>query len=627
MALNIWLQEPVSVLNNSRHAPPDGSGPPHHAQRYRTRRRNSRRAARQRLNLEVLEGRCVPALYAVTDLGTLGGPHTYAYDLNQAGQVVGDSTIAAGGFMHAFLWDSGTMIDLGTLGGSHSSATGINDLGQVVGYASLPGDVSNHAFLVTPEGGVWFRDNNQDGRNDLMTDLGTLYGSDSSGASDINNSGQVVGTSADRAFLWDAVNGMTDLGAPTGFTDSSAAGINALGRVTGYAWYYEDESSWGSSVFLWDATNGMIALGTGPAYTNSTPTALNDVGQLVGYQSNPDLLTDYAFLWTPNSPNAPAGSFTDLGTLPGGFESYANGINNGGQVVGWSTVLGVDYFYEYHPFLWDASGGTVNLLGQIVPGSDAMPQFATAINDAGSILVDGHNAAQDRRAYLLTPVRSISITNATPVTEGQSGTTEATFTVTLSEPSDQTVTVDFVTANGSAAAGSDYQTASGTLTFTPGETSQTVTVQVNGDRRGETNETFFVTLSNATNAPIDDGQGVGTIVDDEPRISVSDVTMAEGPRNQTTLFTFTVTLSAPYDQPVTVSYRTVNGTAKSGEDYIAQSGTLTFAPGETTKTISIAVKGDSKRESNETFYLDLFGLSTNALFTKNRGIGTILNDD
>jgi hypothetical protein len=117
-------------------------------------------------------------------------------------------------------------------------------------------------------------------------------------------------------------------------------------------------------------------------------------------------------------------------------------------------------------------------------------------------------------------------------------------------------------------------------------------------------------------------------VDDEPRISISDVTRAEGKKGQTTLFTFTVTLSAAYDQAVTMSFRTVNGTAKtSNGDYIAKAGTLTFAPGETTTTITIEVKGDSKREANETFYLDLFGLSTNALFTKNRGLGTILNDD
>ena len=77
-----------------------------------------------------------------------------------------------------------------------------------------------------------------------------------------------------------------------------------------------------------------------------------------------------------------------------------------------------------------------------------------------------------------------------------------------------------------------------------------------------------------------------------------------------------------------MSYRTVNGTATSGSgDYVAKTGTLTFAPGETTKTITIEVKGDSKREANETFYLDLFGNSGNSLFTRFRGIGTILNDD
>ena len=70
------------------------------------------------------------------------------------------------------------------------------------------------------------------------------------------------------------------------------------------------------------------------------------------------------------------------------------------------------------------------------------------------------------------------------------------------------------------------------------------------------------------------------------------------------------------------------GAAKTSDsDYIAKTGTLTFAPGETTKTITIVVNGDSKKEADETFYLDLFGLSSNALFTKNRGLGTILNDD
>ena len=77
-----------------------------------------------------------------------------------------------------------------------------------------------------------------------------------------------------------------------------------------------------------------------------------------------------------------------------------------------------------------------------------------------------------------------------------------------------------------------------------------------------------------------------------------------------------------------MSFRTVDGTAKTSDsDYVAKTGTLTFAPGETTKTVTIVVNGDSKKELDETFYLDLFGNSGNSLFTKKRGLGTILNDD
>jgi hypothetical protein len=225
------------------------------------------------------------------------------------------------------------------------------------------------------------------------------------------------------------------------------------------------------------------------------------------------------------------------------------------------------------------------------------------------------------------PLPSVSVGDVTG-SEGNFATKAASFIVTLSAASSQPVTVAYATANGTAAAGSDYQAAFGTLTIPAGQTSGTIIVLMNGDRVAEANETFIVNLSSPAGATIADGQGVGTVVDDEPRVSISDVTKKEGKKGQTTLFTFTVTISAAYDQPVTMSFRTVDGTAKTGDnDYVAKTGTLTFAPGETTKTITIKVKGDSKRESNEMFYLDLFGNSSNSLFTKNRGIGTILNDD
>jgi hypothetical protein len=219
------------------------------------------------------------------------------------------------------------------------------------------------------------------------------------------------------------------------------------------------------------------------------------------------------------------------------------------------------------------------------------------------------------------------VINDVTVTEGNTGTVAASFTVTLSAAIDQPVTVAYSTGNGTATAG-DYAATSGTLTFAPGETTKSISVQVKGDRLAEQNETFVMNLTNPTYATIADGQGVGTIADNEPRISIGDMTNVEGMKGTTTLFTFTVTLSAAYDQPVTMSFTTANGTAKTNNsDYVAKTGTLTFAPGETTKSITIEVKRDSKREGNEMFYLDLFGSSSNSLFAKNRGIGTILNDD
>jgi probable HAF family extracellular repeat protein len=269
-------------------------------------------------------------------------------------------------------------------------------------------------------------------------------------------------------------------------------------------------------------------------------------------------------------------------------------------------------------------------LNDLVPqGSGLTIWSANAINEAGQIVGYALDAQGVTRAVLLTPMPEdtplISIGDVT-VTEGHTGTRTAAFTVTLSTASSQPVTVTFTTANGTATAGSDYQAASDTLTFAPGETSKTVTVLVNGDRAGEPNETFVVNLSGATNAVVlGAGQGVGTILDDEPRISINNVTKTEG-NSGTTLFVFTVTLSAAYDVPVTVNFATANGTAKAGEDYVASSGTLTFAPGETSKTITVVVKGDKRAEANETFFVSLSS-AISALIQNGQGIGTILDDD
>ena len=211
--------------------------------------------------------------------------------------------------------------------------------------------------------------------------------------------------------------------------------------------------------------------------------------------------------------------------------------------------------------------------------------------------------------------------------EGNSGTTSFNFTVFLSTASSQPVTVHYATANGTATAGSDYQAASGTLTIPAGQTSGTITVLVNGDEVSEPDEAFFVNLSNPTNGTIANGQGVGMILDDEPHISIVGVSATEG-NSGTTAFTFVVTLSAASPHTaVTVDFATADDTATTAEgDYTAASGTLTFAPGETSKTITVLVKGDLLFEYDEFFVVNLSN-PTNGQISNSQAWGTIQSDD
>jgi chitinase len=227
-------------------------------------------------------------------------------------------------------------------------------------------------------------------------------------------------------------------------------------------------------------------------------------------------------------------------------------------------------------------------------------------------------------------VPAVSIANAT-VAEGNSGTTNAAFAVTLSKPSTKTVTVGYSTANGTATAGSDYTAASGTLTFAPGVTSQNVNIAVLGDTAVEPDETFTVKLANATNAALGAVTGTGTITNDDaapvtpPTISIANAAVAEGNSGSTNM-AFTATLSKASDKTVTVGYATANGTATAGSDYTAASGTLTFAPGVTAQQVNVSVIGDTTVEPTETFTVALSN-PTNGTLATATATGTITNDD
>jgi hypothetical protein len=226
---------------------------------------------------------------------------------------------------------------------------------------------------------------------------------------------------------------------------------------------------------------------------------------------------------------------------------------------------------------------------------------------------------EDRQ--MLTALFSIG---SAVIVEGNTGAQNAAVTVSLSKPHSNAVTVDYRTANGTATAGSDYNAVSGRLTFAKNQMSKTILVPVIGDRAIESNETFFVNLRNAKGARIANGQAVVSIVDNEPRVSISNVSQVEG-ASGTTPLNFTVSLSAAYDQPVTVNYATTDGSAIAGTDYTAAAGSLVFAPGETSKTIPVLVNNNPAAGPDTSFFVNVTTPNGYAAITNGVAVGTILD--
>jgi hypothetical protein len=230
---------------------------------------------------------------------------------------------------------------------------------------------------------------------------------------------------------------------------------------------------------------------------------------------------------------------------------------------------------------------------------------------------------------VFTPLPCLSVNDVT-VTEGDSGFLNADFTVSLSAPSAQTVRVNYSISAATAAATADYTPILARLAFAPGETSKTVSVPIKGDLFNEIDETFKLVLASPSGAALADGEGLGTILDNDPvpTLSVNDITVTETGFLQ---WNFTVTLSAPSGKTVTVQHATADGSAiastqSTSGDYSSRSGTLTIPAGQTSATVGVIVAGDNIFEPDEDFFLNLSN-PTNATIADGQGKATIPNDD
>jgi uncharacterized protein len=383
-------------------------------------------------------------------------------------------------------------------------------------------------------------------------------------------------------------------------------------------------------------TTGIYSLGTG------LPTTAGQVGTIIAADANPN-----GFIFADLSAAVPGVDTLYIAdgtganglakfSLVGGIWTFNSRITTatplaGGAAVGISGLAGITA---------TVSGTTVTLfennatsLFSLVDTAGYNAAFSTTV--LTTIATAGTNTAF--RGVAFAPQNALpTLTISDPtVVEGNSGTTTLVYTVTSSALAGAGgITFSFATADGTATAGSDYVSQSGTGTIAAGSNSTTITVVVNGDTVIEANETVLVNLSSPTGATIADAQGVGTITNDDiatpGTLAIGNVTLAEGNAG-TTAFTFTVTRSGGSSGTVTVDYATSLGAASAtnadGADLAVASGTLTFLDGETSKTITVQVNGDTAFESDEAFSVVLSNATGGGSITTATGTGTITNDD
>ncbi len=364
-------------------------------------------------------------------------------------------------------------------------------------------------------------------------------------------------------------------------------------------------------VKLWLETHRNLVHGPG-LFGSFTDGMVNDQGvplRIVAYEGGQHLLA-----LGPNNGNSTANGILDsvnrdagMGTL---YKQY---------LCQWRAIVGGDSFVHFNDlFIYGQFGrwGALEFQDQTTSTS---PKFV-ALEDCAQGGLDC--------AGLGFPNPPLISINDVSVAEGSAGTTNLTFTVSLSAPAPGAITVKAKAVAGTASSPSDFAALTTTVSFALGETSKPVTVVINGDASGEPSETVFVNLSNPVGAPIADAHGVGTIVDDDafPVLAIADAATSEGNAG-TKVLSFTVSLTPASGSTVTVTAQTSNGTATAPSDYTAVGPTLlTFTPGQVSKVVEVTILGDVSPEASEAFTVVLSG-ATNANIADATAVGIIQDDD
>nr|WP_320022325.1 Calx-beta domain-containing protein [uncultured Draconibacterium sp.] len=352
-------------------------------------------------------------------------------------------------------------------------------------------------------------------------------------------------------------------------------------------------------------------------------------------------ITDQATVTITNDDDASVTIADVSGNEDDGAVTFTATLDNpvdGGFSVDVSTsegtaIAGVDYFAVSSQTLTFAGTANETKTFTVTPKVDSDPESNETVNITVGNLAATSLAVDITDAAVLTIIdddaSSISIDDPT-IAEGSSGNTDLTFTVSLDKAGIAPITVDYATSDGTAEAGSDYTSVSGTLTFASGETSKSVIVPISGDNILEADESFTVTLSNVTGtANLLDGSGTGVIEnDDAASVTIADVATDED--NGTV--TVTLSLDNGVQGGFTVNASTTDGTATTTDsDYTAISGeVLTFAgtAGET-QAFDITLGVDTKLEANETLTVAMSTLAATTLGVDitDQATVTITNDD